>query len=93
MKTGEKVALGLLGLSLVIGGVVVATRPAQAAVGTGIFAGQVLDQSGNPVSGVLVSLGAFLTSTNASGYFSISNVPAGTYSGSFSKSGYQTAYF
>ena len=92
MKTGEKVALGLLGLGLVVGGVVVATRPAQAAVETGIFAGQVVDQSGNPVSGVLVTLGSYGTSTNAGGFFSMT-VPAGTYSGSFSKAGYQTVYF
>jgi len=62
----------------------------QVAVVTGTIAGTVLDSSSNPISGATVSTspGGYSATTNASGQYTISSVPVGTYSVTASKSGY-----
>ncbi|MCK6682857.1 MAG: S-layer homology domain-containing protein [Thermoanaerobaculia bacterium] len=47
--------------------------------------------SGMPVQGALVKVGAFTTSTDAAGFYSLPSIPAGTYAASAAKYGYNTA--
>jgi len=57
---------------------------------TGLVAGRVIDQAGNPVAGLTVTVvgtGATGT-TDAQGAFSVANVPAGTHAVLFSGSGF-----
>jgi len=59
----------------------------------GDIAGTVTDQAGAPVAGATVGVGgtAFTATTAADGSYTITGVPAGTYSVSAGASGYQTA--
>ncbi len=58
---------------------------------TGIVAGIVCDQSGNPLDGVSVILGnKYLRRTDAAGAFIFSAFPAGSYSLTLQKAGWQT---
>lgn len=82
----------IVGLGLVVTTVVLTTRPAIAIPGTAIVLGLVIDDLGAPISGVKVTLGGLSTLTNSIGIYTFSNVAEGTYSMSFSKSGYETVY-
>lgn len=55
--------------------------------GTGILTGQVTDAfNGNPIEGALVSVAGLSATTNASGNYTIENVPAGVLSAAFNAS-------
>jgi hypothetical protein len=59
------------------------------AVLTGSLEGTVTsNQDGQPVKNVLITIGDWSTTTDSSGVYLISNIPKGTYSVSFDKSGY-----
>jgi hypothetical protein len=45
----------------------------------------------SPIAGVTVTAGTYTNTTNADGYYEISDVPAGTYTVTASKDGFQTA--
>jgi hypothetical protein len=45
----------------------------------GTVSGTVTDNSSNPLSGATVALGSRTTTTNASGFYSFTSIPAGTY--------------
>ncbi|MDD5510612.1 MAG: carboxypeptidase-like regulatory domain-containing protein [Dehalococcoidales bacterium] len=92
MDNTEKVVVGILGLGLAIGAIAVASRPAKAAPGTGTLSGAVGDESGDPVSGVNVTLGEMTTLTDPDGFFYFSDITTGSYPMSFIKEGYEAVY-
>ncbi|GAI81031.1 unnamed protein product [marine sediment metagenome] len=49
--------------------------------------------TGEPISGVLVTLNGLEVYTDAGGNYIFEDLEPGTYSGSASKEGYETAYF
>ncbi|MEW6367231.1 MAG: C10 family peptidase [Acidobacteriota bacterium] len=52
-----------------------------------ILSGRVLDGCGNPISGALVTAGAYSDTSDARGIYALVHVPAGTYTVSASKAG------
>lgn len=92
MANGGKVLAGVAVLAFTIGAVVLTTRPAKAAPGFGDLTGSVRDETGMPISGVIVTLGAYGTSTDSLGSFSFLEIPEGTYTMTFFKEGYETVY-
>ena len=61
------------------------------AVESALIYGTVIDgDTGGALNGVSVTVGGIYTGyTNSSGYFQITNIPAGTYNVVFSKTGYE----
>ena len=57
------------------------------------ISGFVFDNSGSPLSDVLVQNGSNQNITSPSGYYSIANLSNGTYNFSYSKAGFSTGYF
>ncbi|MCX9012915.1 MAG: carboxypeptidase regulatory-like domain-containing protein [Candidatus Methanoperedens sp.] len=55
--------------------------------------GYVFDNYGSILPGALVQNGSYQNTTSASGYYSITGLPNGTYNFSYSKAGYSTGYF
>ncbi|VVB86951.1 CarboxypepD_reg-like domain protein [uncultured archaeon] len=55
--------------------------------------GYVFDNFGLSLGGVLVQNGSYQNTTDASGYYSIANLSSGTYNFSYSRAGFNTAYF
>lgn len=98
-KDGKKVAIGLGAAALAITAVVLIAQAAKAAPpppepGLANLYGIVKDGvSGQPISGVLVTLDGRQTQTDGSGSYAVNNIQPGVYTVQFSKSGYQTATF
>jgi hypothetical protein len=61
------------------------------AVNTGSISGRVTDENGNPIKGATVTVvgTTFKATTNETGHYTITDVPAGTYDISIKKSGYE----
>jgi hypothetical protein len=57
---------------------------------TGTLSGVVTDGSGNALSGVSVSIQGTTATTVSDGSYSINNIPPGSYTITFTKSGYTT---
>lgn len=54
------------------------------------LSGYVTDNTGLAIQGVSVKVLGYSATTNSSGYYGLSDLPVGTYTVTFSKSGYQT---
>ena len=77
LAPGEEKDLGVLGLAPVV------------APTCSIFGTVVDGDTDAPINGVLVTIGAWNSYTNANGDFAISEIEAGTYSVTFVKDGYE----
>ena len=65
--------------------------PGCTGIAMGTLQGTVTDAStGDPIQGVVVTAGVRSTTTNASGTYSLPNIPAGTYSLTATRSGYSS---
>ena len=63
----------------------------QQAVEPGVIEGVVMEnETGQPISGATVQSGSYTTTTNSSGAYQITGIPAGQYTFIYSKSGYWT---
>jgi len=61
-----------------------------ATVQTGTLSGTVTDANSQPISGVSVSMTGASVNTDSNGVYTITGIPVGTYTVTFSKTGYTT---
>lgn len=89
---GQKIAAGLVLGSAILGGALLLSRKAGAGPGDkGTLRGRVIDQdTGQPLPGVLVTLGEFNTVTGQDGTYTIADIPTGGYTLTFTLEGYTT---